>query len=169
MFDPLGHSSVRMGKRVDFMQIFNTFVFVTFYDIMTQSERSLKFMRIDLIKRNVLALAITILFAFAFVGCSGSNLTVVPITAPWDKMALPIGQKDIVHKSSETELGVVAYDPPAGLFERYIKAIEASGWERTSVGPSGDMVNFKKDGKKMNFMYFNNSDEGYYSISFVID
>ncbi|HMM79294.1 MAG TPA: hypothetical protein PKC65_04650 [Pyrinomonadaceae bacterium] len=120
-------------------------------------------------RKTAIILALGILVSLSLAGCSGSNLTAVSLTSPWDKMNLPIGKSDIIHKSNDKELGIVVYNPPASLFESYRNAIEANGWKRTNVGSTGDIVDFEKDGKKMNFMYFNNSDEGYYSISFVID
>lgn len=118
----------------------------------------------------MIAFTMALLFALVLSGCtSGPNLTAVPITAPWDKMNLPIGKDDIVHKSSATELGIAAIKPPAGLLASYTKAIEASGWKRTSVSSSGDMLDYEKDGKKMSFYFLNNADEGYISISFSIN
>ncbi len=123
-----------------------------------------------MIRNTLIVIAIAVFFTISLAGCgSSSNLTAVPLTEPWDKMNLPIRKDDIVHKSSTTELGVVAYHPASGLFESYMKAIEASGWKRTKVSSTGDMLDYEKDGKKMSFYFLNNKDEGYFSISFSIN
>ena len=56
------------------------------------------------------------------------GVAAVPITAPWDKMNLPVAQDAVVWGSSATEFKAVHKDDKKTVMGKYVDALKAQGW-----------------------------------------
>lgn len=73
-----------------------------------------------------LCLAIT---ALSLAACGWKpEVTAVPITAPWDKMNLPVKENAIVWASSDKQFKAVHKDDRKTVLGKYTDALKAGGW-----------------------------------------
>lgn len=76
--------------------------------------------------------ALLIITAALFLtACWNPSVAEVPITAPWDKMGLPIKQDARVWFSDEKELRVAHKGRRADVAKAYLGALEKDGWKTT--------------------------------------
>lgn len=101
-----------------------------------------------------LALSIFTAAAALFVTACGWNPSVaeVPLTAPWDKMSLPVKQDARVWASDDKTLKVVHKAERSEVAKSYLGALEKDGWKLTGqpdVGEHNITFNFEKGGQKI--------------------
>ena len=94
--------------------------------------------------------AIVALFLAA---CSWNpSVTEVPITAPWDKMDLPLKENARVWFSSHKELRVAHKGRRADVAESYFKAIDKGGWKITEAPLMDENIiinKYEKNGQRI--------------------
>lgn len=56
------------------------------------------------------------------------SVAAVSITAPWDKMNLPVSQNAVVWASDEKQLKVVHQDNKKTVMDKYVEALKSQGW-----------------------------------------
>ena len=72
------------------------------------------------------------------------TVTAVPITAPWDKMNLPVKENAVVWASSDKQLKVVHKDNRKTILGKYNDALKADGWKlETFDDKSADRYQFE--------------------------
>jgi len=104
-------------------------------------------------KSIVSVLMLTAVVALFFTAC-GWNPSVpeVPITAPWDKMNLPVKEDARVWASDDKTLKVVHKDDRREVAQSYLDALEKDGWKQTTqpeVRDTAMTFNFEKGGQKI--------------------
>lgn len=81
--------------------------------------------------RTIFVLTSVTFAAMVFGACWNPSVGEVPITAPWDKMNLPIKENARVWHSSEKELRVVFKASRADVAKTYFDSLEKNGWKFT--------------------------------------
>jgi len=83
--------------------------------------------------KTILTLTCLTIVGLSLVACGWNpKVTAVPITAPWDKMNLPIKQDAIVWGSTATEFKAVHKDDRKTVMGKYVEALKAQGWALTN-------------------------------------
>lgn len=103
-------------------------------------------------KRNFIAIAALAMLTLAMAACWNPDLAAVPITAPWDKMDLPVKDNAVVWESSAKKLKVALKAGKSEVGEAFIKAIEKNGWKMSAAPDMRDtshFFEFAKDGQKL--------------------
>lgn len=78
--------------------------------------------------KRILILALVIV-GLSAVACGWKpGVAAVPITAPWDRMNLPVAQDAIVWGSTATEFKAVHKDDKKTVMGKYVEALKAQGW-----------------------------------------
>lgn len=85
-----------------------------------------------------------------FTACWNPSVKEVQITAPWDKMNLPVKQDARVWASDDKKLKVVHKAAMQNVAENYLAAFEKDGWKKTKqeIG-SRYVYEFEKSGQKI--------------------
>ena len=99
----------------------------------------------------VLMLAAAVALSLAACGWNPS-VAEVPITAPWDKMNLPVKEDARVWASDDKTLKVVHKASRREVAQSYLGALEKDGWKLTAqpdVREHGTTFNFEKNGQKI--------------------
>jgi hypothetical protein len=104
-------------------------------------------------KRAASLFVLTAAVALLFAACGWNpSVAEVPITAPWDKMNLPVKDDARVWASDDKTLKVVHKDDRREVAQEYLDALEKDGWKLTAqpgVRDSGVTFNFEKGGQKI--------------------
>ena len=67
--------------------------------------------------------------ALSLIACGWKpSVSAVPITAPWDKMNLPVKENAIVWASSDKQFKAVHKDDKKTVLGKYTDALKADGW-----------------------------------------
>jgi hypothetical protein len=70
-----------------------------------------------------------VMIALSAIACGWKpEVSAVPITAPWDKMNLPVTQDAVVWGSSATEFKAVHKDDKKTVMGKYVDALKSQGW-----------------------------------------
>lgn len=92
----------------------------------------------------------TIFITIFMAGCWNPSVSEVPITAPWDKMNLPVKDNARVWASDDKKLKVVHKAAIHIVAESYLTAFEKDGWKKTKQEISERYVyEFEKSGQKI--------------------
>jgi hypothetical protein len=83
-------------------------------------------------KRTLSILISAAIIALSLTACWNPSVKEVPITAPWDKMNLPIKDNARVWGSDDKELKVVHKASRAEVAKSYFAALEKDGWKFTA-------------------------------------
>ena len=104
-------------------------------------------------KRNTVVFILTAASALFLTACGWNpSVTEVPITAPWDKMNLPIKEDARVWASDDKILKVAHKARRRDVAQRYLEALEKDGWKLTAqpdVREHGITFDFEKGGQKI--------------------
>ncbi|MEZ5422073.1 MAG: hypothetical protein R2682_03135 [Pyrinomonadaceae bacterium] len=103
-------------------------------------------------KRTFIAIAALAMLTLAMAACWNPSVTAVPITAPWDKMDLPVKDNAVVWASDAKKLKVALKAGKAEVGEAFMKAIEKNGWKMSAAPDLRDtshFFEFEKAGQKM--------------------
>ena len=76
-------------------------------------------------------IAAATLVAVFLVACWNPSVAEVPITAPWNKMNLPVRENARVWFSDEKELRVAHRGRRADIADSYLAALDKDGWKTT--------------------------------------
>jgi hypothetical protein len=82
-------------------------------------------------KKTVSIFISAAMVALFLAACWNPSVTEVPITAPWDKMDLPLKENARVWFSNDKELRVAHKGRRADVAQSYIKALDKGGWKIT--------------------------------------
>ena len=81
-------------------------------------------------KKSVAIFLCVALIALSLAACGWKpSVAAVPITAPWDKMNLPIKENAVVWASSDKEFKAVHKDNRKIVLGKYNDALKADGWK----------------------------------------
>jgi hypothetical protein len=99
---------------------------------------------------------------------SKPSVTAVPITAPWDKMNLPVKENAVVWESNDKIFKAVHNDDKMAVMTKYIDSLKGQGWEQISFDNiSGDFYSkMQKDDLKIEIQAYNYKDGG---VGVIID
>ena len=103
-------------------------------------------------KKMLSAFVITAAMALTLTACWNPSVTEVPLTAPWDKMNLPVKEDARVWASDDKTLKVAHKAERREVAKSYLDALEKDGWKLTSqpdVGEHNITFNFEKGGQKI--------------------
>jgi len=104
-------------------------------------------------KRMLAAFVLTATVALFLTACSWNpSVAEVPITAPWDKMNLPIKEDARVWASDDKVLKVVHKAARREVAQSYLDALEKDGWKLTDqpdVREHGVTFKFEKGGQRI--------------------
>ncbi len=103
-------------------------------------------------KKLVAVFIFTATAALFFTACWSPSVAAVPITAPWDKMNLPINADARVWASDDKILKVAHKAERREVAQEYLKALEKDGWKLTDqpdVRDHGITFKFEKGGQKI--------------------
>ncbi len=92
------------------------------------------------------------MIALSLTACWNPSVAEVPITAPWDRMNLPIEDDARVWASDDKTLKVVHKAARRDVAKAYLDALEKDGWKLTAqpaVREDGTTFNFEKSGQKI--------------------
>lgn len=97
--------------------------------------------------------SIVVLFTLSVLflsGCWNPSVSEVPITAPWDKMNLPVKTDARVWASDDKKLKVVHKAAIQDVAKSYLEALEKDGWKKTKQDIGSRYVyEFEKGGQKI--------------------
>ena len=82
-------------------------------------------------KIAILTIVTATLVALFLTACWNPSVIEVPITAPWNKMNLPIKENSRVWFSDDKELRVAHKGRRADIAESYFGALDKDGWKIT--------------------------------------
>ena len=94
----------------------------------------------------------TAAIALTLTACWNPSVAEVPITAPWDKMNLPITHDARVWASDDKTLKVVHKAARREVAQNYLDALEKDGWKLTDqpdVAEHSVTFKFEKSGQKI--------------------
>ncbi len=104
-------------------------------------------------KKTLATFIFTAAIALFVTACSWNpSVAAVPITAPWDKMNLPIKEDARVWASDDKTLKVAHKADRREVAKSYLDALEKDGWKMTTqpdVSEHGTTFNFEKGGQKI--------------------
>jgi hypothetical protein len=85
-------------------------------------------------KKTIASLACVTMIALFLVGCGWKpKVAAVPITAPWDKMNLPVKENAIVLASTEKRFQALHKDGKKVVLLSYVDALKSQGWVLASL------------------------------------
>ena len=103
--------------------------------------------------KTILTFACLTVLALSLTACGWKpKVTAVPITAPWDRMDLPIKQNAIVWGSTEKQFKAVHKDDKKTVMGRYVEALRNKGWAITKFDDKSEhnyFVDLSKGAEKM--------------------
>lgn len=103
--------------------------------------------------RRFLTFACLAVVTLAFVSCGWKpKVTAVPVTAPWDRMDLPIKQNAIVWSCNDKQFKAVHKEDKKTVMGRYVEALRNQGWAITKFddkAASNYFVDLTKGTEKM--------------------
>ena len=81
-------------------------------------------------KKTIASLTCVTMIALFLVACSDwkGKLVAVPITAPWDKMNLPVKEDAVVWGSTAKEFKAYHKDSGKIVLQKYVEALKSQGW-----------------------------------------
>ena len=80
-------------------------------------------------KKITLTFMLAALFAVVLAACGWKpSVTAVPLTAPWDKMNLPVKENAVVWASTPTEFKAVHKEDKKTILKNYTDALKSGGW-----------------------------------------
>jgi hypothetical protein len=93
--------------------------------------------------------------------CWNPSVKEVPITAPWDKMNLPVKADARVYKSTDKELKVAHKASKNEVAKAYLEALEKDGWKFMGK-PAADVViwDFEKNTQRMSLNVYDFENTG---------
>jgi outer membrane lipopolysaccharide assembly protein LptE/RlpB len=104
-------------------------------------------------RKNLAALILMATVALCLTACGWNpSVAAVPITAPWDKMNLPVREDARVWASDDKTLKVVHKAARREVAQNYVDALEKDGWKMTTqpdVGEHSITFDFEKGGQKI--------------------
>ena len=104
-------------------------------------------------KRTAPIFMLTATIALFLTACSWNpSVAEVPITAPWDKMNLPVKENARVWASDDKVLKVAHKAARREVAQNYLNALEKDGWKLTDqpdVREHGMTFKFEKGGQKI--------------------
>ena len=102
--------------------------------------------------KKIVSVFITATIALSLTACWNPSVAEVPLTAPWDKMNLPINDNARVWASDDKILKVAHKDARREVAQNYLNALEKDGWKLTAqpdVRDHGITFNFEKSGQRI--------------------
>lgn len=103
-------------------------------------------------KKILSVFILTATIALTLTACWNPSVAKVPITAPWDKMNLPINDDARVWASDDKILKVAHKAARPEVAQSYLDALEKDGWKLTDqpdVREHGVTFKFEKSGQKI--------------------
>lgn len=103
-------------------------------------------------RRMSAVLILTATVALLLTACWSPSVAEVPITAPWDKMNLPVKTDARVWASDDKTLKVAHKAARREVAQSYLDALEKDGWKLTDqpdVREHGMTFKFEKGGQKI--------------------
>ena len=103
-------------------------------------------------KRILSVFTVTATIALFLTACWNPSVAQVPITAPWDKMNLPINENARVWASDDKILKVAHKAARREVAQEYLEALEKDGWKLTDqpdVRDDGITFKFEKSGQNI--------------------
>ena len=103
-------------------------------------------------KKTLAVSILTATLALFLTACWNPSVAEVPITAPWDKMNLPVKEDARVWASDDKILKVAHKAARREVAQNYLDALEKDGWKLTDqpdVREHGMTFNFEKGGQKI--------------------
>ncbi|HQZ82637.1 MAG TPA: hypothetical protein PLR83_05410 [Pyrinomonadaceae bacterium] len=103
-------------------------------------------------KKTAIALVALAMVTLALAACWKPSVNAVPITAPWDKMNLPVKDNAVVWASGAKELKVALKAGKPEVGEAFLKALEKTGWKMSAAPDMRETSHFfelAKDGQKL--------------------
>ena len=80
-------------------------------------------------KKITLTFMLAALFAVGLAACGWKpGVTAVPLTAPWDKMNLPVKENAVVWASTPNEFKAVHKEDKKAILKNYTDALKSGGW-----------------------------------------
>lgn len=89
-------------------------------------------------KISIFGLLMLALAAVTFTACWKPSVTAVPLTAPWDKLNLPVKENAVVWKSDPNEFRAVHKQDKRTITKNYTDALKGQGWTLGKFDESGD-------------------------------
>jgi len=114
-------------------------------------------------KRTIVAFAALAMLTLAMAACWNPDVSAVPITAPWDKMDLPVKDNAIVWASDAKKLKVVLKAGKPEVGEAFMKALEKNGWKMSAAPDMQEHSHFyelAKDGQKLKLEVYDFNNTG---------
>jgi hypothetical protein len=101
-------------------------------------------------RKTVSAFFAVAIISLVLTACSGPSVKEVPITAPWDKMNLPIKDARVWH-SDNKEIRILHNARRPDVAQTYLNALEKEGWRLVERQPVEELImwTFDKDGRRM--------------------
>lgn len=103
--------------------------------------------------KNFFALFLVISILSVFILACGwkPKVSAVPLTAPWDKMNLPVKENAVVWKSDPNEFRAVHKEDKRAILKNYTDALKSQGWTVEKFDESGDrfVTDMKKGGEPL--------------------
>ena len=102
--------------------------------------------------RKVLILVSGLAMSLVFAACWSPSVAEVPITAPWDKMNLPVKQDARVWFSDEKEVRVAHKGRRADIAKIYFDILEKDGWkimEEALLDENIIVSKYEKNGRRI--------------------
>jgi hypothetical protein len=86
------------------------------------------------VKKTIASLACVTMIALCLVACGWKpKVAAVPITAPWDKMNLPVKENAVVSESTDREFKAVHKGDKGIVLQKYVEALKSQGWVQTKL------------------------------------
>jgi hypothetical protein len=81
-------------------------------------------------KKTIASLACVTIIGLFLMACSDwkGKLVAVPVTAPWDKMNLPVKEDAVVWGSTAKEFKAFHKDSGKIVLQKYVEALKSQGW-----------------------------------------
>jgi len=106
----------------------------------------------ELMKKISLVAIALAMITLTMTACWNPSVKAVAITAPWDKMDLPVKDNAIVWESDPKKLKVALKAGKSEVGEAFLKALEKNGWKMSAAPDMRDtshFFEFAKDGQKL--------------------
>lgn len=86
----------------------------------------------------------------------------VPMTAPWNSMALPVEKDAVVWKSDPKEFRAVHRDDKKTVAKAYTEALKKNGWALEKFDESGDrwMLDMTRSGENIRVEFYDFDNTG---------
>ncbi len=114
-------------------------------------------------KRTIASLTCVMMIALCLVACGWKpKVAAVPITAPWDKMNLPIKENAVVSESTDKEFKAVHKGDKGIVLQKYLEALKSQGWVQTKLDAKSDelFLDMTKGSDKIHLEFYGVVDTG---------